>query len=63
MNLPSLKNINQSKEELLHAIQKAIYQRDAAELLRLSFICNDIYGMRINEDGSLTPINQRGIKH
>jgi len=60
MIFPSQTYSNNTEEvdDMLNAIQKAIYQRDAAELLRLKFICNDIYGMHINRDGSLTPINQ-----
>lgn len=60
MNLPIQKYTNNSEEidDLLKAIQKTIFQRDASELLRLSFICSDLYGLHINKDGSLTPINK-----
>jgi len=60
MILPEPEYTNNSEEvqELLRSIRKAIDQKDAAELLRLEFICSGIYGMVINEDGSLTPICQ-----
>ena len=58
--LPSQNYINNPKEidDLLHEINKAIYQKNSGDLLRLKFICNDIYGLRITSDGGLEPINQ-----